>query len=46
MNWFRTGGGPCTLPELGCGPWVAILVGLGVGLIWGIVAFHFIAKYW
>jgi hypothetical protein len=25
-RFFRTGGGPCTLPSFGCGPWVGIIV--------------------
>jgi len=34
MNgWFNIGGGPCTLPKLGCLPSVAIGFLIGFGLV-------------
>lgn len=42
-NWFRTGGGPCTLPKFGCGPIVlvglfSLFAGLGFGTFLVVIA--------
>lgn len=34
-NWFNIGGGPCTLPRLGCGPWIVVIIGLMTGICLG-----------
>lgn len=42
MNWFNIGGGPCTLPKLGCGLWIISIIVIVIGLIAGICFAWFI----
>jgi hypothetical protein len=46
VNWFQTGGGPGTLPGLGCFSAVAVFAGVIFFIVWGTVIAHFIVKFW